>query len=81
MHRAVVLADGPIIERQHLPEELAGNNYAMDSVIWGPDASLTEVESLWISHMLLRCEGNKSEAARRLGIDVSTLHRKLRDAR
>ena len=81
MHRAVVLADGPIIERQHLPEELTGNNYAMDTVTWGPDASLTEVESLWISHMLSRCEGNKSEAARRLGIDVSTLHRKLREAR
>lgn len=81
IHRAVVLADDMDIERQHLPQELSGTNSKQTGIAWGPDASLEEVEAHWISHMLTRCDGNKSEAARRLGIDVSTLHRKLRDSK
>jgi DNA-binding NtrC family response regulator len=78
IHRAIVLSEGDIIERQSLPEisiplpvELA--------TPWKSDASLAEVELHWIQHMLNRTNGNKAEAARYLGIDVSTLHRKLRD--
>ena len=44
-----------------------------------PDASLAEMEAFWIRQMLARCGGNKTEAARRLGVDPSTIHRKLRD--
>ncbi|MFA6699916.1 MAG: helix-turn-helix domain-containing protein [Thiomicrospira sp.] len=39
--------------------------------------SLEQLETLWIEHTLARCHGNKSQAARDLGIDASTLHRKL----
>ncbi|MCG7872593.1 MAG: sigma-54 dependent transcriptional regulator [Candidatus Thiodiazotropha lotti] len=80
MHRAVVLADDSLIEKQHLPPEcLEGTNPASaPSHNWDADASLQQVEARWIQHMIERCNGNKSEAARRLGIDVSTLHRKLR---
>lgn len=79
IHRAAVLCNGTTIERQHLPDELASFKPDNFTGQFSPDASLSEVESIWISHMLSRCEDNKSEAARRLGIDVSTLHRKLRE--
>ena len=48
---------------------------------WRMDATLDEVQEYWISKVLENCKGNKTEAARRLGIDASTLHRKLRSKR
>ncbi len=81
IHRAVVLADDTVIQRKHLPTELTGIKLGLSYATWGPDASLQELEGQWILHMISRCDGNKSEAARRLGVDVSTLHRKLREAR
>ena len=79
IQRAVVLAQDDIITRAHLPAELIHSRLPVDAGLQLPaDASLTEVEAYWINYMLVRCGGNKSEAARRLGIDVSTLHRRLR---
>jgi len=42
------------------------------------DLTLAALERLWIDRTLQRTGGNKTEAARRLGIDASTLHRKLK---
>jgi DNA-binding NtrC family response regulator len=85
IQRALVLARGEFIEPNQLPAELrqpAGGlaQRAAAGLPLAPDASLAEVEAFWIRQMLERCDGNKTEAARRLGIDASTLHRKLRDA-
>ena len=78
MHRAVLLAEDDCILPRHLPAECTQGAVVENHVPWDADASLQAVEQLWIQHMLERCDGNKSEAARRLGIDVSTLHRKLK---
>jgi DNA-binding NtrC family response regulator len=43
----------------------------------GP-AALAQVELAYIRWMLEQCDGNRSEAARRLGIGRNTLLRKLR---
>jgi transcriptional regulator with PAS, ATPase and Fis domain len=83
VQRAVVLAErGGEVGTAHLPAELvqpasAGQVSAALGRL-SPDAPLAEVESFWIRHMLARCHDNKREAARRLGINASTLHRKLR---
>lgn len=81
IQRAVVLAPGERVERVHLPGELAGATPTAAGESWPipPDATLAEVERYWMHHMLERCDGNKTEAARRLGIDPSTLHRRLKD--
>lgn len=81
IQRAVILAPDEQIDLAHLPIELRPAPAATPSptLPFGPDASLAEVERVWIRQMLERCAGNKSEAARRLGIDVTTLYRKLRD--
>ena len=40
--------------------------------------SLQEVEIAYISRVMQQCNGNKTQAARLLGIDVSTIHRRGR---
>ena len=81
IQRAVVLAPSETIGPQHLPADLQPrqHGHAGDRA-WpiAPDATLAEVERFWIQQMLENCQGNKSEAARRLGIDPSTLYRKLK---
>jgi DNA-binding NtrC family response regulator len=79
IQRAVILCRGDRIEAGHLPIQPAAASAEPDcGAPFPPDASLEEVERLWIARTLACCQGNKSEAARRLGIDVSTLHRRLR---
>jgi DNA-binding NtrC family response regulator len=80
VQRAVILCQGEQVEAGHLPPDLAPSitATATGALPFAADASLQEVERIWIDQVLARCGGNKSEAARRLGIDVSTLHRKLR---
>jgi two-component system response regulator HydG len=38
--------------------------------------SLAQIKDAYISHVIRQCKGNKAEAARILGIDVSTIHRR-----
>ena len=80
VQRAVVLApQHGEVGLEHLPSELGRRQPLIAGPMTGmnPDASLEMVEEVWIRHMLMRCAGNKREAARRLGINVSTLHRRL----
>ncbi|MCA9678808.1 MAG: helix-turn-helix domain-containing protein, partial [Myxococcales bacterium] len=41
-------------------------------------SSLRELEDEYIAWVLARCDGNKTRAAEILGVDVSTIHRRLR---
>ncbi len=82
IHRAIVLTESNMIESQQLPIELQqlNSNISLTNsqYPWSKDAPLQVVEQHWIQHMLACSDGNKTEAARRLGIDASTLHRKLK---
>ena len=74
MTRLVVLSEGKLIDedlvrRSELPR--------MDAPL--PD-SLEADELRHIARILGECDGNKSQAARRLGISTSTLWRRLRSA-
>ncbi|MBM4286064.1 MAG: sigma-54-dependent Fis family transcriptional regulator [Deltaproteobacteria bacterium] len=72
--RLIVLSNGPYLE----PEDLA---YAGIVLPGGPDtaaSSLKDQERDLILRTLKRCNGNKSEAARVLGIDRKTLREKLK---
>lgn len=79
VQRAVVLATDETIELEHLPAELSYcPSSAAESVRIPPDSTLADLEIYWIDFTLARCQGNKTEAARRLGIDITTLHRRLK---
>ncbi len=77
IEHAFVLCRGGLIELGHLPPELRGNG--PDSLSGLPSGlKLAAMEKLLIRDALHRHEGNRAAAARQLGIDVSTLFRKLK---
>lgn len=73
---AVVMASGPRIEARDL--SLRGPAPAADPDRFvHPGGTLLAVERAYCQHVLDQCDGNRSEAARRLGIGRNTLARKL----
>ena len=82
MERAVVLSRHEYIDVAELPLALRGDiddepAASPDSALSG-NVSLEELEKAAIIKTLEATEGNKSEAARRLGITRKTLHNKLK---
>ncbi|MCB1852505.1 MAG: sigma-54-dependent Fis family transcriptional regulator [Gammaproteobacteria bacterium] len=81
VQRAVILAPGEQVDLAHLPLELRPSPGSAPSTApaFPADATLAQVERIWIEQVLEHCGGNKAETARRLGIDVTTLYRKLKE--
>ncbi len=80
LERAVILADAPILTPSDFPPDLSGESDP------GPDdpgddlrAALAHAERRQIQRVLARCDGDKREAARRLGLGLSSLYRKLEE--
>ena len=76
IYRAVLLEQGTALRAGNLPAELSCRYAA------APDASLAgtlaQVERQALSHAIKSAGGSMTAAARALGIDRSTLHRKLK---
>ncbi|WP_028313728.1 sigma-54-dependent transcriptional regulator [Desulfatibacillum aliphaticivorans] len=81
MERAVILLTGDFITEKELPLSICGpvcDDEPMEQIEQEPILqSLEEVEKKAILATLKAVDGNKSEAARRLGITRKTLHSKL----
>ena len=77
IEHAFVLCHGPQIEREHLPKEFI--NRFQDTKSTGKSIGrLEKAEANEIIDALKRHGGNRSKAAQELGIDKSTLWRKIR---
>ncbi len=76
IEQAFVLCRGGLIELNHLPPELRPATGAGRDE---PPMSLQAMERFLISETLRRRRGNRTDAARDLGINVSTLYRKVKD--
>jgi PAS domain S-box-containing protein len=77
IEHAFVLCRGGLIEPQHLPPALHGAaGKAPRRLKTG--LTLAELEAIHISDALRRHRGNRAAAARELGINASTLFRKLK---
>ncbi|MGD8701313.1 MAG: sigma 54-interacting transcriptional regulator [Desulfosarcina sp.] len=76
IEQAFVLCQGVTIELNHLPPELRGAQMV------NPDSltrmGLKSMEQLMITEALERNDGNRKRAAQDLGIDPSTLYRKIK---
>jgi two-component system response regulator AtoC len=79
IERAVLLEDGERLEVEHLPPELQGRRVAGDEAI--PLPTLAQMEADHIGEVLRLTSGNKSRAARILGISRQGLIEKLRRLR
>ena len=77
IEQAFVLCRGDLIELHHLPTELRSTD-SQDAVSRLEPASLQSMEKLLITEALRRHNGNRRRAAKDLGIDASTLYRKVK---
>jgi DNA-binding NtrC family response regulator len=82
LERAVVLANGPMLTVDLLPDNIAGRAARLALMEHRPDASLFEImedcERRIISDMLEKCNWNQTEAADRFRIPLSTLNQKIK---
>ena len=78
IERCVILADGPILHWEG--DKLIGDNKETLPVTFSENMffSLTQLEQEYINHVLKCFNGKKNKAAQILGIDKTTLWRKLR---
>ena len=78
LERAVVLADGDAIDVEHLPDRVVDPpTERLVSDTAPPNPTLEVIEKAYILWVLEAEDGNKARAAEALGIDPSTLYRKL----
>jgi two-component system response regulator HydG len=78
LERAVILCSGPVIGVTALPERLAERRAEpLMAERPTPNPTLDTIERAYILWVLQSEQGNKTRAAEALGIDPSTLHRKL----
>jgi DNA-binding NtrC family response regulator len=79
VEHAVVLARGERITLRDLPASLraAGAAPGPGRFLAGPDLTVSEAEKQLIVRALKECEGNRTLAAKKLGMSRRTLHRKL----
>jgi two-component system response regulator HydG len=80
VERAAILAQGATIEPEDLPAGFSQASPAMLAEAAARGATLEEVERAYIDEVLRLTRGNKTAAARILGIHRKTLHEKLRGA-
>jgi DNA-binding NtrC family response regulator len=82
IERAVVLAVGPNLTVDLLPDVLVGRGSKFAIMDHAPDASLFEIiedcERRIISDMLEKCGWNQTDAADRFRIPLSTLNQKIK---
>jgi transcriptional regulator of acetoin/glycerol metabolism len=76
LEHANVLCRGGVILPEHLPPEITGG---MDSTILQDVPRHSDREREIIAEALARTGWNRSRAARRLGIDRTTLWRKIKE--
>ena len=72
-----VLCEGEVIEAKHLPSSIRPS-LKSESTKDGEPTTIKQMEIILIKQALIRNKGNKTAAAKQLGIDKSTLFRKMK---
>jgi two-component system response regulator HydG len=78
IERAAILSSDGNILPHHLPPSIVSEGKKSFQSILDKNPSLEEVEYAYVDYVLQMTNGNKSKAARILGVDVTTLWRKLK---
>jgi len=72
-----VLCEAEIIEGKHLPNSVRPNS-KLETIKGNEPATIKQMEIILVTQALRRNKGNKTAAAKELGIDKSTLFRKMK---
>lgn len=78
IERAMILGDGRTITAKHLSNVLPSSDRAKNDFIDETILPLKEMERNYIRKAVELCNGNKTEAAKRLGISRSTLNLQIK---
>jgi DNA-binding NtrC family response regulator len=81
MERALILSGGETIQTLHLPKELSAGGKATPAAADDATLSLAEVEKRHIRRVMTANRGNKTHAAKVLGISRLTLRSKIAEYR
>jgi two-component system response regulator HydG len=79
IEQAVVLSKSDVVDVGDLPEEVTGDRGPRDVLRIPVGNTLAEAEKELILETLRKAGGNKTQAAKMLGIGVRTLYRKLEE--
>jgi DNA-binding NtrC family response regulator len=81
VERAVLLGKGTLVGAEDLPTNLMarGESAIVLAQAFAKQFTLHDLESEYIGKVLESTKGNKTEAARILGVDRTTLYRKLEE--
>ncbi|MFI5402980.1 MAG: sigma-54-dependent transcriptional regulator [Planctomycetota bacterium] len=79
IEQAVVLCRSDVVDVGDLPEEITGDRGPKDVLRIPVGNTLAEAEKEMILETLRKANGNKTQAAKMLGIGVRTLYRKLEE--
>jgi two-component system, NtrC family, response regulator HydG len=79
MERLVVMGTSGRIEAEVVGKALGSSEVTKALALTGKVRPLATIEREYIEWALAECQGNKTRAAGLLGIDVTTLYRKLRE--
>ncbi|THB77320.1 MAG: response regulator [Desulfobulbaceae bacterium] len=91
IERAAVLCQGPTITRRELPQDIVQSAFPVEpsepsrtlpeviEPVYDPISHIEDPVAVSILKALTKSGGNKAKAARILGIDRSTLYRKIRE--
>jgi len=79
VEQAVVLASGKTVDADDLPEEITGDRGPKDVLRIPVGNTIADAERELILETLRKTGGNKTQAAKMLGIGVRTLYRKLEE--
>jgi transcriptional regulator with PAS, ATPase and Fis domain len=79
IERAVLVADGPVLRAEHLPEDWRTSTTAGREPEGTSLTTLKEMEARHISRVMEHTHGQVGEAARLLGVHRNTLARKIRE--
>lgn len=77
MERAVIVSRNDVIEPEDLPETITSRAGKAPSVEFNLGTTMEEVEKQYLFHTINFVDGNKTKAAKLLGISLKTLHNKL----
>ena len=78
LERAVLFADGGVIEPEHLPSEVFESPSEVDSVPCQTILPLTQVEDDYLRWVLSHYQGENRDLAIQLGVSERTLYRKIK---